>query len=178
MNMFTKPVAILSLLIGFLLLATSVMRFVTARELHPADLPTSSHLDPLTISVTALGILFVVGGLAIFLRSSRELLVVVFGALFLVAAWVHSIFATESQRRAQILVDREWNEIILKSRHYDPRALPPAKPESAPLPGTAVCVGLSVTGCGLVLAGLATWIRRNKTKISPGTSADAGKSAA
>ncbi|MBI3860343.1 MAG: hypothetical protein HY290_00455 [Planctomycetia bacterium] len=134
-TIFSTPLAILLLLFGLLLLATSVVRFVAVRDLQRGESASAPGHDGLAIGLVAAGMLLCAAGLAVFVRTSRPVLIILAGALLLSAAWVHSIFAEEIRRQEQARLDAEWNSIVQQSRAADPRALPPGKPPPAPLPG-------------------------------------------
>jgi hypothetical protein len=91
-------IAVCSVLVGLVLLATALVRYVTARDVQRQD-PTASLQDLPTVVGLVAGRAALVGGEAAALaRWSRPALMTVAGAVLLGASGVQCLFACDARR--------------------------------------------------------------------------------
>ena len=161
-----RQFGILLLALGFLLLATGMVRWITSRDMQQSEPANSPWEENLAIILLTAGGLAGGGGLAVFARRSRPALLILLGTFFFCVALGFWIFAVEAQRREQLRLDRQWNEIVQQSRQRDPRALPPGRPAPASIAGSSHRVGLCAIGATLIASGLCVWWRKRQTRTS------------
>jgi hypothetical protein len=156
-------IAIISLLSGLVLLATALVRYVTARDVQRQE-PTAPQQDiPVVIGLLAAGAALSAGGAAALARWSRPALMVLAGMILLGAAGVTYLHAGDVRRREQAVLDRGWEEEARRATRGFPPALTGRRPDPAPLRGLPTVLGMLAGGGVLCCGGLAMFMNRPTT---------------
>jgi hypothetical protein len=156
-------IATLSMLVGLVLLATALVRYVTARDVQRQE-PTAPLRDlPVVVGLLAAGAALGAGGAAALARWSHPALLVLAGVSLLGTAGVLYLFALDARRREQAVLDRGWAEEASRATRRFPPALPGGRPAPAPVRGLPVILGLLAGGVVLCGGGLAALMPRPST---------------
>jgi hypothetical protein len=156
-------IAILSVLVGLVLLAGALVRYVTARDVQRQE-PTAPLQDvPVVVGLLAAGAALVAGGAAALARWSRPALIVLAGVTLLGTAGVRYLFACDARRQEQAVLDRGWAEETSRATRRSPQALPGGRPAPAPLRGVPVTLSLLAGGGVLCIGGLASGVLPPRT---------------
>jgi hypothetical protein len=148
-------IAILSVLVGLVLLATALVRYVTARDVQRQEPTAPLQGIPVVMGLLAAGVALGAGGAAALARWSRPALMVLAGVTLFGTAGVLYLFALDARRQEQAVLDRGWAEEASRAtRRFSP-ALPGGRPAPAPLRGVPVILGLLAGGGVLCIGGLA-----------------------
>lgn len=148
-------IAIISVMVGLVLLGTALVRYVTARDVRRQE-PAAPLSDiPAVVDLLAGGAALVAAGAAALARWSRPALMMLAAMILLGAAGGTYLHAVDVRRQEQAVLDRRWAEEARQATRRFPPALPGGRPEPAPLRGLPVALGLLAGGVVLGSGGLA-----------------------
>jgi hypothetical protein len=157
-------IAIISVLVGLVLLGTALVRYVTARDVQRQE-PTAPLSDiPAVVGLLAGGAALVGGGAAALARWSHPALMMLAAMVLLGAAGVTYLYAVDVRRQEQAVLDRRWAEEARQATRRFPPALPGGRPGPAPLRGLPIVLGLLAGGVVLCCGGLAM-LRSRPTRL-------------
>jgi uncharacterized membrane protein YfcA len=145
-------IAITSVIVGLVLLAVSMLRYVTVRDVQRQE-PIATQQDiPAVLGLLAGGAALVAVGVAALTRWSRSVMTALVGTILLGAAGVMYLHAIDARRQHQAILDREWEEGARRATQRF--ALPRARPGPVRLSGLPVVLGALASGVVLSGGGL------------------------
>lgn len=148
-------IAITSVIVGLVLLALAMVRYVAARDIQRQE-ATAPQQDVLAVvGLLASGAALLTGGVAELARWSRPAMAMLAGIILLGAAGLMYVHAGDIQRQEQAVLDRGWEEEARRATRRFPPALPGARPSPARMRGLPLVVGLVAGGVVLGGGGLA-----------------------
>jgi hypothetical protein len=159
-------IAVISVLFGLALLVSTLVRYITARDVQRQELAASQQGNPAMFGLLVGGIALVVGGAAALARWSRPAMTTLAGMILISAAGITYLHASDVERQEQAVVDQRWEEIQRATKRFPP-ALPGGRPASARLRGMPVIICLLAGGVVLFGAGLMAVLSRSGRPLSP-----------
>jgi hypothetical protein len=156
-------IAIISMLVGLVLLARALVRYVTARDEERQQPTAPLQGIPVIVSLLAAGAALGAGGAAALTRWSRPALTTVGGMILLGTADFLYLFGLDARRQEQAVLDQRWAEMARRATMRFPQAMPGGRPAPTPLRGLPMVLGLLAGGVVLCGGGLAALMLRPGT---------------
>jgi hypothetical protein len=164
-------IAVTSVIVGLLLLATALVRYVTARDMQRQEPAAPQQEFPADVGLLACGAALVAGGVAALTPWSRPEMTTLAGMILLGAAGVMYLHARDVRRQEQAVLDRWWAEETRRATRLFPPALPRGRPSPTRLSGLPVSFACwRAVLCWAVVA----WQRSCSGRVDPETRRSVG----